>query len=358
MKSLKIYKRQTIKSLRNYLRQKKILKSADAKECYEFARYVEGADIKALQDAVIKSGDAKYCYFFARYIEGADVEALQEAIIESRNPEYCCKFAEVFSPSNENSILKSYSEAYKSGEEEDLEMVDLQNESSSYDDEDLFIKYMAAYGILKLKNRLPKWMPLRPNKAYFSKPIIIFQKVNIEVLEYIVIKYGDAKLCYEFARYVKGAYIKPLQDIVIKSGNAKYCYYFARYIKKADIEALQEAVIKSGDAKFCYYFAMNVTNSDVEKLCKAIAKSNDVKYCQKAILNLKLSNYKEILSTLINHITPKEFALFIEELIKSDLNNKQEIIQMIKEEIEARKHRNEPEKTQIKELYIDGQIEK
>lgn len=61
--------------------QQEILEDKDVSRALQFARDVEGADIKALQAMVIERGDGTDAYSFARHIEGADVEALQAVVI-------------------------------------------------------------------------------------------------------------------------------------------------------------------------------------------------------------------------------------------------------------------------------------
>ena len=60
---------------------------------YWFAKDVKGADISSLQKKVIDSQEAKYLYEFARYVRGADIKVLQQAIEKTGNPEYAYYFA-------------------------------------------------------------------------------------------------------------------------------------------------------------------------------------------------------------------------------------------------------------------------
>ena len=55
------------------------------------------------------------------------------------------------------------------------------------------------------------------------------------------------------------------QKKVLKKGNARECLNFAyEYAQKgANIQALQKVVIKSGDAELCYLFAKKVKGADI-----------------------------------------------------------------------------------------------
>ncbi|MDD4878501.1 MAG: hypothetical protein PHO02_05700 [Candidatus Nanoarchaeia archaeon] len=70
-----------------------------------------------------------------------------------------------------------------------------------------------------------------------------------------LLKKGDGAHCYFFAKcvqHVKGADIQALQERVIKFGNARVCWLFARNVSGADIEALQKRVLELGKDWECY----------------------------------------------------------------------------------------------------------
>ena len=60
---------------------------------YEFARHVEGADVKAHGRVIINSGNLESNYKFARDVKGADVKAHGQAIINSGILDRNYKFA-------------------------------------------------------------------------------------------------------------------------------------------------------------------------------------------------------------------------------------------------------------------------
>ena len=73
-----------------------VVASENAKYIYDFARYVNGADITRLENVIMASKNAEYIYIFARDIECADIHKLWKAIVATRNREYICKFKEYF----------------------------------------------------------------------------------------------------------------------------------------------------------------------------------------------------------------------------------------------------------------------
>ena len=52
----------------------------DVKRIYSYALYNKEADLSILEDAIIKKGYPEYVYKFARDIEGADIKKLEDAI--------------------------------------------------------------------------------------------------------------------------------------------------------------------------------------------------------------------------------------------------------------------------------------
>ena len=64
------------------IEQERVLEIGSGLDCYWFARFVEGADIPALQARVLEIGDAWDCSLFAGDIKGADKDALQARIKE------------------------------------------------------------------------------------------------------------------------------------------------------------------------------------------------------------------------------------------------------------------------------------
>ena len=61
--------------------------------CFEFAKYIPGADIKAHEKVILNMKNCDYCYAFARDIPGADIKAHEQAILELKIPGYSFWFA-------------------------------------------------------------------------------------------------------------------------------------------------------------------------------------------------------------------------------------------------------------------------
>src|SRR5579864_616872 len=63
--------------------QKVILDKKDPKYAFMFARYIDNADIKALQNLVVKSKKIKYITHFACFVRDADYKTLEALILQA-----------------------------------------------------------------------------------------------------------------------------------------------------------------------------------------------------------------------------------------------------------------------------------
>ena len=70
-----------------------MLESKEPEWNFRFARFVEGADIKAHEKVVIESKEPEWNYYFALDIKGADVKAHEKVVLESKEPECNYYFA-------------------------------------------------------------------------------------------------------------------------------------------------------------------------------------------------------------------------------------------------------------------------
>jgi len=62
--------------------------------CYYFAREINGANIKALEEIVLESKDPYYCYWFARDVKKSNKEALFKVILEYGDKDWINNFLE------------------------------------------------------------------------------------------------------------------------------------------------------------------------------------------------------------------------------------------------------------------------
>jgi len=65
-----------------------------AKDNYEFARDIEGANVQAHCDVIADSKDLEYAYRAAKNLEGADIESLGKVIKDSHSTQYNLLFAQ------------------------------------------------------------------------------------------------------------------------------------------------------------------------------------------------------------------------------------------------------------------------
>ena len=72
-----------------------VIKSGNPYFAYDYAKKIDGADVKALGQVVIDSGSFEMAHYFARDVKGADVLALQKVVMDSKIPYYCAEFKKV-----------------------------------------------------------------------------------------------------------------------------------------------------------------------------------------------------------------------------------------------------------------------
>jgi len=84
----------------NVKKNERIVLECKTTWCYEFARDIHGADIKAHEQVILELKSGYYSYYFARDIKGADIKAHEKVILELRDPNYSCYFAEDISGAN------------------------------------------------------------------------------------------------------------------------------------------------------------------------------------------------------------------------------------------------------------------
>ena len=70
-----------------------VLESKDPKWCYNFAKNIKEANVKAHEQIVLESKDPYWCFYFARNVEGANIEALGQVVLESKDSEWYYRFA-------------------------------------------------------------------------------------------------------------------------------------------------------------------------------------------------------------------------------------------------------------------------
>ena len=115
----------------------KVIETKNSRHIFYFALFMDGVNIKKLENAIIETKDAEYIYYFARYVKGANIEKLENEIIETKDAEYIYYFARFIKGANMYKCLykikelNSQSDFYFSNFEISLEKIaisrDLEN---------------------------------------------------------------------------------------------------------------------------------------------------------------------------------------------------------------------------------------
>ena len=95
----------------NVKKNERIVLECKTTWCYEFARDIHGADIKAHEQVILELKSGYYSYYFARDIKGADIKAHELVLLGLRDPEYSSWFAQDIPGANveeHNKIIDSY----------------------------------------------------------------------------------------------------------------------------------------------------------------------------------------------------------------------------------------------------------
>ena len=81
--------------------------------CYNFAKDIPEADIKAHEQVILELKNSYYSFYFAKDIPGANIKAHEQVILELKDPEYSCWFAEDIPGAN---IEKHFKVIFNSGD--------------------------------------------------------------------------------------------------------------------------------------------------------------------------------------------------------------------------------------------------
>lgn len=74
--------------------QQNIFDSGDGYAAYNFAKQVDGADIRALQNVILCRGTGDNAYRFAKHTTGADITTLQDVVMQRGNGRDAYRFAQ------------------------------------------------------------------------------------------------------------------------------------------------------------------------------------------------------------------------------------------------------------------------
>ena len=172
---------------KTYKMQEVILKNKDLKYIVLFARYVKGADIKALQKIILNSplkNRIKYLCEFARFVPGADIKKIEKIVVH-------------ITAQNKNLAQAAY----------------------------LFLKEIKSGALKKIILSFGK-----SHQLYWLAQQTSSRK-DIAYIEKLLIKQKNFTHIRLMAQHIKLANIPKLEQFVLESGNVKEIRRFAKAVK-------------------------------------------------------------------------------------------------------------------------------
>lgn len=107
-----------------------------------------------------------------------------------------------------------------------------------------------------------------PNITYEEVIKIVKVKLFIQAVAPIIIESNNAEEIYNFAKSmpVSGQVLNDLANTIVKMGDAKFIYKFAKDVKGAPIDILVDAIIRTNDAKYIKLFRDSIPGVDYKLL--------------------------------------------------------------------------------------------
>ncbi len=164
-------------------------------------------------------------------------------------------------------------------------------------------KETAAEILIKIGN--PKWI------YWFAKYITGISQDALNELTVIIINTGDSCLISSFASDAHGLSkdnINDLASAVLRINNAGSTMRFAKYVKSITLELknqLAEIVLASKDPMWAYFFAegvVGISNSMVERFAKIVIESKNSRYAYLFAKFITVRLSQEILQQLIETV--------------------------------------------------------
>jgi hypothetical protein len=165
------------------------------------------------QNIILNQKNIKYAYYFAKYIKGADIKALENVILQSNNLNYITKFACNIDKCN-----------YKK-----LEKIILKSQNVK------FIHELLKSNKISLKKAKPFILySKKPRYLYELSKQITSQK-DFDIIQESIIQSGSLLYIRLLANH-KLANVSLLEQIIIDSGNSYEIKQFAKTVKKSSMK--------------------------------------------------------------------------------------------------------------------------
>lgn len=298
----------------NYFEDKLLECNLDVKcpeYIYKFARDVNGANIKRLEEVIIYAYDIKYIYLFARDVENCDVRKLQYIIKKSGQYNCIISFAKEVKGANkkdlENAVCESKNGYYiytYAKQVDGANITKLENALiKTKDKENIlnFAKNIKGCDTQKLEDVIVKLKDL----MYITKFACEVSKANKKRLENIIIESNDVSKMIQFAINVRGANIKKIQKkvmkAVIETKEYNYLVYFAVAVPEANKRQIEDILINCNDTfnrDYILLYAKEVEGADIERIEDLLIKEGDVHKIMEFAKEIKKSNKVKLISSI------------------------------------------------------------
>ena len=302
----------------------KLIKTLDS----YLGKHVKWPDCKPIEAIVLRKGTAEDCYEYARIVKGADVIALENRMIELLKADN--RITDL--PFREDIVLGFAS--IKGSKTKPLQAAVVKCYKAFKDGTERSYSYDAAKRCLELAKI--KGQNTKRLQDIIVEYYALAKKISAGIKD-------AAQLCLDFARYVKGADIKPLEDIIVDFKDPEMAYLFAKDVPGADIKRLEDVVAGSGNIEIIYLFAKNIPGADKKHLETALIKSTknliDHNYsanefecltagsiCAQYAIEIEDADRLELEKLIIAARNPEASLLYAKSVDDSDVAAHQEIV--------------------------------
>ena len=248
--------------------QDDIIESNDPERAYEFAHKYKKLDIDVpgLENIIVKSGNPIYIYRFANDLNGIkniNILALENAIINTNSLGHICLFANNVNKGKNISRLQDKILTSKNPEfiflfARDVENADVHKLVNAA----ILTKNFHFINKFTKIDRVDDTDKKRLKEIYDRFCGIVYKAIeskNPENLCIFAIKYQNLGLDQE-------GILGDIEEEVIKSGDPKCIYDFAKFVRKSNKHKLVKAILASDDFEYMYKFFDGVSGiADYDK---------------------------------------------------------------------------------------------
>lgn len=246
-----------------------VIESGNPEYCYLYARNIETANQKLLEEALLNAKSAKYSYLFAKDVRGATIDKHRQVVLDSKDAEYNYLFASNISYMF---VADVYEHVQAIIDSENIEYCVLAIDKFSFNA--ALAKNFEKLAVLKKDSYLCYTLAKR---VHGLDNALLGTTAMEDDTEFA----GDFN--YRFAKEIENADVKGHGAAVIRNGNAEWNYYFAKDIPGADIKAHGDVVLASGNVDYNFAFARDVEGANIIahlEMCQSKRDSERETFCE------------------------------------------------------------------------------